>query len=104
MRVLRKYVLIEQKMVKKESKIILTKEASDKDKFDYSFKIAQKGPECSDQISVGDIPLFNEHVRFQGMKILTKDDKGMVALVIVHEEDIIGIDDEENKNTTNSPS
>ena len=93
MKVLGKRVLVEQKMTKKESKIIMAESASDNQKFDIEFKIVQLGKDVDADIKIGDKPIFGQHTQFEGIKVLEKDDKGMTANVIVHQDDIIGIDD-----------
>lgn len=91
-RVLDQYVLVKQTMIKKKLKIVLTDAANDEDKFDFNFEIVQLGDKCERKIKVGDKPIFEKHVQFQGIKILEKDENGMTSLVIVHENSIIAID------------
>lgn len=96
MKVLGKRILVEQVMTKKDSKIIRLDGSDKKDSFDVNFKVIALGPECpteKDSIKVGDTPIFGTHTQFEGMKVLKKDDKGMVTHVIVHYDDIIGLDD-----------
>ncbi len=99
MRLLKNYVCIEQTMKKKDSKIILDASADQKDKFEFSFKIIGLGPDCVG-IQIGDIPIFEQHVQFQGAKIIEKDDNGMITHTIVHQDSIIALenDDEAIKN------
>lgn len=97
MRVLAEYVLIEQIMTSKSRVIITDAAERDSDKFEYSFRVLQKGEECVRKIEVGEIPLFSKHVSFQGIKVISKDEKGMTSHLIVHENDIIGVDDEPEK-------
>lgn len=92
--VLADFVLVKQTMKKKKTVIVMDAAADNKDKFDYSFEVVQVGDECKRKIKVGDHPVFGEYVRFQGLKVLEKDNTGMVSLVIVHENDIIAIDNE----------
>jgi len=91
-RVLGDFVLVEQTMTKKHSLIITDAAKDKKDTFDYAFKVVQKGKECKRDINVGESPIFSEYVKFSGLKILEKTDTRMVSLVIVHENDIIGVD------------
>ena len=91
-RVLADYVLIKQTMKKKKSRILMDAAHDQKDKFDLSFEIVQVGNKCERDINVGDHPIFSEYVKFSGVKVLEKDEEGMVSLVIVHEGDIIAVD------------
>jgi hypothetical protein len=101
-RVLADFVLVKQVMRKKKTAIIMDAAESDKDRFDYSFEVVQKGEECKRNINIGDSPIFSEYVKFSGVKILEKDENGMVSVVIVHENDIIGVDLEPKKQTPNA--
>lgn len=94
MKVLYKYVLVEMTAKAKDSNIILeTKD--DNQKFDYTHKVLEVGPNVEREIKVGDVPVFSRH--FMGplfmkkVKDLPKD--GGVFLCIIHEDDIIAIDD-----------
>lgn len=93
-RVLADFVLVKQIMKKKKSVIMMDAALDNKEKFDYSFEVMQSGNECKRDIKVGDHPIFSEYVRFSGLKVLEKDENGMTTLVIVHENDIIGIDND----------
>lgn len=95
MRVLDQYVLVEQVMVSKGKKIIVDAARDNKDKFDYSFKIVQLGNKCEREIKIGESPIFSEHVRFGGIKVIEDTNIGMITNIIVHEGDIIAIDDED---------
>jgi hypothetical protein len=95
--VLADYVLVKQVMKKKRTHIITDAATNDKDKFDFSFEIVQMGDECKRKIKVGDNPIFSEYVRFQGLKVITKTESLMVSIVVVHENDIIAIDNETPK-------
>lgn len=88
-----KHVLVEQIMTKKESQIILDAGSDDREKFNFEFKVTNVAEDC-DNIKIGDNPLFVEHVRFQGLKVIEKTDEKMIAEVIVHEDDIIAIENE----------
>lgn len=90
------YVLIKQTMVKKKGAIIMDASKNDKDKFDISFKIVQLGDKCTQDINIGDIPIFEEYVKFNLGRILHKTDNKMEALFIVHQNSIIGIDTDPN--------
>lgn len=89
--VLDQYVLVKQTMTLKKRNIIVN---NDEDKFNYSFEIVQIGDKCERNIKVGDKPVFEKHVNFEGIKMLKKDEQGMESLVIVHENSIIATDDE----------
>ena len=88
------FVLVRQTMRKKSGKIITDAAAKDNDKFDFSFEVVQKGPDCKRTFKVGDFPIFSQYVQFSGLKAIDKTDKNMINLVIVHENDIIAVDRE----------
>lgn len=95
MKVLDQYVLVRQVMIKKQSKIIKINSTSEDEKWDFSFEIVQVGPNCQRDIKQGDIPIFGKHVQFNGGKILENTEERKETLVIVHEGDIIAIDNPE---------
>lgn len=95
MKLLEKYILIEQTAISKKIDLLLPVTAKDDDRFDYSFKVLQKGPQCDPIIEVGDKPIFTNHVRFLGIKVISKTDNKMIVHVIVHETDIVGFDNEQ---------
>lgn len=97
--VLGEYVLVKQTMTKKKRLISLEAARSEQDKFDFNFEVLQKGLECKKEgINIGDHPIFEKHVQFEGLKVLNKDKNSMVSLVIVHENSIIGIDNSPSPN------
>lgn len=96
-RVLADFVLVKQVMKAKKSAIILEQANDERAKFDYYFEVVQKGKDCVRDFEVGESPIFSEYVKFSGLKILHKNEESMVSLVIVHENDIIGIDLEAQK-------
>lgn len=106
MKVLGQYVLIEQTMIKKKGVISLDALEDRKDQFDFYYKVLQLGSKCEGEVLIGDFPIFSEHVRFSGVKLILKNSNKMIAHIIVHEGDIIGTDNElsicdeikENKN------
>jgi len=87
-----KFVLIKQVMRKKTTKIIMDAAESNKDKFHYSFEIVQLGNKCEADIKVGEQPIFSEYVKFSGVLTVEQNDYGMISILLVHEDDIIGID------------
>lgn len=89
-----KFVLIKQIMMKKVGKIIVSEARDDKEKFRFSFEILQLGPDCRDDIKIGDHPIFSEYVKFSGAKVIEKNEEGMITNLIVYEDDIIAIDNE----------
>lgn len=97
MTVLDAYVLIEQTMKKKKSAIITDAAKDEKQRFDFSFKIVQVGPKCERPIKVGDSPIFSQYAQFTGYKELEKTNDMMRSLIIVHENDIVGIDNDEEE-------
>lgn len=96
-RVMADFVLVKQVMRAKKSAILLDSAKDERAKFDYYFEVVQKGKDCVRDFEVGESPIFSEYVKFSGLKILHKNEEGMVSLVIVHENDIIGIDLEAEK-------
>lgn len=93
MKVLGKRVLIEQTLTKKESKIIMAGK-NNEDSFNTSYKVLALGPECpTDEIKIGDIPIFGKYGEPQSIKILEKSEEKMIAHIIVPYDDIIGIED-----------
>jgi len=95
MKVLGRRVLVEQLMVKKETKIITSRVGEENpDEFDSSYKVLQLGDDCpKDIIKVGDIPVFGKYVDFSGIKVIERSNNRMVSHVIVPFDDIIGIED-----------
>jgi hypothetical protein len=75
MKIIGKRVLIEQKSVKKDSKIILA-EKSKEQGLTVTFKVLQLGNECpvgEEHVQVGDVPIFSESVTFDGFKMIEVD-------------------------------
>ena len=106
MKVVGERVLVEQILTKKQSKIILTESDRNKNKemgFDAKFTVLQLGNKCpkgEGEIQVGDNPIFSKNVTFEGVKVIEeKKEAGQlvksVAHVIVHYEDILGADNEQ---------
>lgn len=95
-KVLDQYVLVRQVMKKKKTFIIRDASKDDRDKFDYSYMIVDKGSKCEREIQVGEYPIFDEYVKFSGLKVIKRDEELgiMVALLIIHENHIIAIDRE----------
>lgn len=91
-RVLDGYILVKQVMKKKKTIISVDMASSEKDKFDFSFEIVQVPDGSQRGVNVGEHPIFSEYVKFSGLKMIERNDLGMVSLVIVHENDIIAID------------
>jgi len=102
-RVLGENVLIKQTMKKKKGKLILDGADKDEDKFDFSFEIVQLGDTVTAKISVGEYPVFGKYVNFNPLKILEKNENGMSSLLVVHQNDIIGIDEDAPKLDISSP-
>ena len=104
MKVVGERVLVEQILTKKQSKIILPRADKTKEMgFDAKFTILQLGNKCpkgEGEIQVGDNPIFSKNVTFEGVKVIEeKKEAGQlvksVAHVIVHYEDILGADNEQ---------
>lgn len=72
MKIIGKRVLVEQKSVKKDTKIIMTEKNKDQN-ISVSFKVLQLGNECptgEGHVKVGDVPIFSESVTFDGFKMI----------------------------------
>jgi hypothetical protein len=75
MKIIGKRVLVEQTSIKKDTKIILT-EKSKEQNLTVTFKVLQMGNECptgEGHVQVGDVPIFSEHVTFDGFKMIEVD-------------------------------
>ena len=88
MKIIGKRVLVEQTSVKKDSKIILSDKTKDQGII-VTFKVLQLGNECptgEGHVKVGDIPVFSEHVGFDGFKMIEteKAPNGEVTRAIAH--------------------
>lgn len=94
-KLLDKYVLIEQITVKKESKIILTDSAKEEDKFDFFFKIIDKSKHCNEDIEIGWIPILNNHASPHLVRVIDQAKDTRIAHLIVHENELIGIEEPE---------
>lgn len=90
--VLDQFVLIKQIMTKKSGIISMDMARDKKDQFDYTAEIVQLGPKCERGIKLGDKPLLSQHHMVQSSKVIEKTATGMILLIIMHENDIIGID------------
>ncbi len=92
MKVLGRYVLVEQIATKKSMKILISDVSDEKEKFDFHYKILKVGADCKYNLKKGDIPIFSQHVTFQNVKVLEKTDDRLVVNIVVYEEDIIAIE------------
>jgi len=94
-------VLLEQIMVKKDTKVILPGKQQDESQFDIYFRVAalgEKVPEDS-KLKVGDVPVLAKYVDLGTMKVIHKSDKkGMYALIVVHYDEIAATEDPDDKN------
>ena len=96
MKVLGKRVLIEQTMKKKKSAILLPETVSDKERFEFSFKVLQIGPDCpEDTLEIGDNVIFATHMQFIATKVIEKSEDFMRIHSIVHYDDIAAVDNEQ---------
>lgn len=92
--VLDQFVLVKQILLKKKGAIIRDASQDDKEKFDIYFQILQIGNKCEREIKIGDRPIFSEYVKFNGLKVLDRNNNGTISIIIVHEGDIIAIDND----------
>jgi len=92
MKVLGKRVLVEEIMIKKTSKIIRIDE-KDPTTFKIDHKVLQIGKECETDLKVGDVPIFGEHTPMNTRKLIEGGKDKLIFNIIVHIEDIVGIDD-----------
>lgn len=105
MKPLGQFVVIEQKMTKKKTAIIVSEAREDTDKFDFSFKVLRLGNKCESDIKVGEMPILAKHRVFHAMDVLERypNQGGMLCHAIIHENDIVGIDEpDETKDTLTS--
>lgn len=96
MKVLGEYVLVQQTDTKKESSILLPGKSERTDGYTTTFKIEQIGAAVPENygIKVGDVPVFSNHVQFNGMNVTSpiKEKKVMTALTMIHYLDIIAVE------------
>ena len=96
MKVLGNRILVEQTMTKKKSALVaLNAKKDSEENFDVKRVVIQVGPEVpSDVIKVGDIPIFGKYADPAAIKILNKDDNGMLAHLVMEYENIVALDDD----------
>jgi len=95
MRPIGRRVLVEITTTKKQSKIILTDKQVPEAQFDTAYKILQIGPTCptDEGITVGDVPIFEQHSIFVGTKTIEEvKDVRVVRHGIISYDDIAGIE------------
>jgi hypothetical protein len=94
MRAIGRRVLVEITTTKKQSKIILTDKQVPDAQFDTSYKILQVGEEVPPEvISIGDVPIFEQHSVFVGTKTIEEvKDVRVVRHGIISYDDIVGIE------------
>lgn len=103
-KVLGRRVLVEQKAVKKESKIIRLDKASEnglnkeEENFDYFFKIVGIGEECPPTIKIGDVPIFGQFRKFNTVKIVEKTNKLSIVHAIIDYDFIEAVEEEVKEN------
>ena len=92
-------VLIEQIMTKKESNLILTaKQKEDTENFEIERKVIMVGRGVNkEEIEVGDIPVFGKYAVEDSIKIISKTEDVLVAHLVMHVDNIVGIDNLEIK-------
>lgn len=98
-------VLVEQIMIRKKSKIIVPgKDEVNPDQFDIYFKVIDIGDGVpkDTKLQVGSIPIFAKYVDLGTMKILEKSNEKMISNIIVHYDDIAGIDEPDENNQIKS--
>ena len=102
MKIIGNRVLVEQTSVKNESVIIMTEKNKGSDLI-ITFKVLQLGNECptgEGHVKVGDIPVFTEHVTFDGHKMVTLDKAPngevlkAVAHTVVYYDDIVATEND----------
>lgn len=95
MKVLGEFVLVQQTDTKKKS-LIHIPGANKEGNYETTFEIKQIGASVPENygIKVGDVPIFNTHVAFNGMNVTSPkgEDKVITALTMVHYLDIIAIE------------
>lgn len=88
----REYVVLKQIMKAKSGKIILDGVKEDKEKFDFSFTIVMVAEGNERPWAVGDIPVLSHHPQFTLLRVLTKTKDYMESLLVMHERDIVAVD------------
>lgn len=98
-KVLGNRVLVEQIMTKKNSKLLLTPDQqTNPDHFDIERKIIMIGDEvAANRLEIGDIPVFSKYGEADSIKIISKTDEKMISHLVMHVENIVGLDEIELK-------
>jgi len=94
MRAIGRRVLVEIITTKKQRHIIVGDKQAPEDEFTTTYKILQMGPDCpTDEVKVGDIPIFEAHGVFVGSKTI-KEVKNveLTRHAIIAYDEIAGID------------
>jgi co-chaperonin GroES (HSP10) len=88
-------VVVEQEMTEIKSKIIIPGKENDAKKYKTVAKIIHV-PDTVEDLQVGDVPIFAKYADLGTIKIIEKkDDEYIKSHIIVHEDDIVGVDDGE---------
>ena len=98
MKAIGEYVLLKQVSEKKKTQLITQGLIDAKDTHIMTNEVLQIGSKVIDpEIEIGDNPIFGEHMSFGNIKVISSTDTKMEAYVIVHYNDIIGIEDKIEK-------
>lgn len=94
-KVLGNRVLVEQIMTKKKSSLVLTPDQkTDPDNFEIERKVIMLGDEVEEgKIAIGDIPVFGKYGEADSIKIISKDDNKMISHLVMHVENIVGLEE-----------
>lgn len=101
MKIFGQRVLVKQIMTRKKSKLVGLGGVKNPDLFDVTQKVTMISPDYTKgDIAIGDVPIFARYADLGNTKIITKQEDYMETDIIVHVDDIIGIDDEDAVGTT----
>lgn len=94
MKIFGERVLVKQIMKKRKSLVITPGGATNPDQFDVTQEVTMLSPDYDrGQINVGDIPIFSRYANLGDTKVIKKTEDYIETDIIVHVDDIIGIDD-----------
>lgn len=109
MKIFGERVLVRQTMTRKKSNIILPGNVKAPDQFLVKQEVTMLSPDYQrGQIAIGDVPIFGRYANLNDLKIVeeVKDKEGQVNKkvcdIIVHVDDIIGVDDADSEGVVSS--
>jgi len=99
MKVIGEGVLIKEVAIKRKSQLITGGADVDlKSTHIITRTVEQIGSKIDNpEIKIGDIPIFSEFTSFGNVKVISKTEQKIETLIIVHYNDIIGVDNVEEE-------